>query len=142
MKTLAWVVAIILLFALYTNILLAQQLSITIDQIVENERISGYIRGLQPSEYPAYKVIVYVHTDQWYIHPYAGQDEGLSWAPIRENGSWGIQTVKRQFKADKVAALLVRRNYPEPSKVESLERISYRAIVIKELRGTPDYGKL
>jgi hypothetical protein len=77
-----------------------------------------------------------------YIHPYAAQDEGLSWASIKDNGTWQIQTVQRQFKSDQMAALLVERTYTEPNKLEKLESIAHKAIVIKDLRGTPDYGKL
>jgi hypothetical protein len=142
MKLIQGVTSGLLLTVLYVNAIFAQGISITIDQITANEQIMGCVRGLASTDRPNYKVIVYVHTDQWYIHPYAGQGEGMSWAPIRENGSWQIRTVQREFKADKVAALLVKRNYPEPSKIESLERIPHRAIVTRELRGTPDYGKL
>lgn len=121
---------------------LAQQISVSITDITANQQICGAVSGLPSQDYQNYKVIVYVHTDQWYIHPYAGQDEGKSWASIQANGKWQIQTVQREFKADKVAAVLVKRNYPEPSKTESLERIQQAAIVVKKLRGTPDYGKL
>jgi hypothetical protein len=116
--------------------------SITIDQIEANQRIVGYVRGLQPGSCEKYKVIVYVHTDAWYIHPYAGQGVGLSWAPIKPDGSWEIATVQREFKADKIGALVVPRDYPEPSKVISLDRIQAKARVIKKLVGTSDFGSL
>jgi len=132
-------IAIIFVMATLT---LAQQISISITDITANQRICGTVSGLSPQDYPNYKIIIYVHTDQWYVHPYAGQDEGKSWAAIQQDGKWQIQTVQREFKADKIAALLVKRNYPEPSKVESLERIQKNAVLVKELRDTPDYGKL
>jgi hypothetical protein len=120
----------------------AQQMSISITGIVSNQQIVGVISGLGSQEHQNYKVIVYVHTDQWYIHPYAGQDEGKSWAPIQKNGHWQIETVKRDFNADKVAALLVKRNYPPPTKTENLERVQHAAIEVKRLQGTSDEGKL
>ena len=135
------VTALALVSILITDVL-AQPLSITIDQIRENETISGYITGLETSDYSSYKVIVYVQTDQWYIHPYAGQDEGLSWAAIRDDNTWEIETVRRGFSARQIAALLVRRNYPEPSYVGNIQRIPHEAIVVKDLRGTSDFGKL
>lgn len=118
--------------------------TVLINEIVANHQISGEIYGLTPKEYPNYKVIVYVHTDQWYIHPYAGQDEGKSWASIEANGTWRIQTVQRGLKADKVAALLVKQNYPEPCAIERLENIQSNASSwwMQELRGTQNYGKL
>lgn len=142
MKTLGILTIVVLITVLHARVIVAQSVTVTIDQIVADEQISGYVHSLNPADYRKYKVIVFVHTDQWYIHPYAGQDEGLSWTTIKANGTWQIQTVQRQFRADKVAALLVSRNYPEPNKVESLKRVPHKAIVIKELRNTPDYGKL
>lgn len=142
MKAIVLVMASLLVVAGGVGSALAQEISISIDRIVANEVISGYVRGLRSADYPKYKVIVYVHTDSWYIHPYAGQGEGLSWASIREDGTWRIQTVQRQFKADRVAALIVRRNYPEPGKVQNLDMIQHRAIVVRKLVGMPDYGKL
>jgi hypothetical protein len=121
----------------------SQEASITIDSIVANDAITGHVSGLQSGQYARYKVLVYAHTDQWYIHPYAGQGEGKSWASIAANGTWHLSTVQREFRADRVAALLVTRDYPEPSKIENLEDISSDARLIKDLSaGTPDYGKL
>lgn len=120
----------------------AQALSVTIGKITANSSIVGHVQGLGVKEASKYKVIVYVHTDQWYIHPYAGQGEGESWATVRDDGAWQISTVRREFQADRVAALVVPRNFPEPNKVESLTNIPYLAITNKEMRGTEDYGKL
>lgn len=142
MKTVRLGTGLALTVCLSGSWLLAQQITITIDRIEPNQIISGFVRGLQPPEVANYKVIVYVHTDQWYIHPYAGQGEGLSWAPIRPNGVWQIETVQRRFRADKMAALVVKKTYPEPPKLENLQSIPSAAMVIRDLRGTPDFGKL
>ena len=142
MKTLKAGIFFVLLTLVFSATSCAQEVSITIDEIVANGKISGKIRSSAPLDFKMYKVIVYVHTDLWYIHPYAGQGEGESWASIGDDGGWKIKTVKRRFKADKVAALLVKRNYPEPNKVENLENIQNTAIGIKNLRDTSDYGKL
>jgi hypothetical protein len=124
------------------TLVFAQKAMISITSITANHRITGTVVGLPEEDYVNFKVIVYVHTDQWYIHPYAGQDEGKSWASVEAGGNWQIQTVQREFKADKIAALLVKRNYPEPSRTESLERIQSTAKVEKKLKDTSDYGKL
>jgi len=141
MKLLRIMTVVTLLSLVITSLALGET-SITIDQIEANERILGYVSGLNQSEYSNYKVVVYVHTDRWYIHPYAGQGEGLSWASLQENGTWSIQTVRRRFRADKVAALLVKRSYQEPNTIENIHGIPDKAMIIKELRGTHDYGKL
>lgn len=113
---------------------------ISIDRIEANREIAGTVRGATPAA--AYKVLVYVHTDKWYIHPWANRGEGQSWAAIGEDGKWRIATVRREFKADKIAGLVVKRNAPEPSTLFELPRGSYEAGVIKTLTGTEDEGKL
>ena len=142
MKRNVSVLAGIFLAFLYVIDAFGQDISVTIDQITANNQISGYVSGLTIDEYPNYKILVYVHTDQWYIHPYAGQDEGLSWATIGKNGVWSIQTVQREFKADKIAALVVSREYPEPSRLIYIEKIPHVALIVKQLKDTPDFGKL
>lgn len=120
----------------------AQTFTVAIDQIVTNDSIIGCVNGLEPEDVANYKIIVYVHTDQWYIHPYAGQGEGKTWAAVRNDGTWRIATVRREFQADRVAALLVPRDFPEPNMAHNLTSIPYSAIVDKEIVGTADYGKL
>jgi hypothetical protein len=142
MKPLKLMMLVLLATAIQVPGALAQSVTITINEIIANQRISGDVRGLAPGDHRNYKVIVYVHTDQWYIHPYAGQEEGMSWASINADGSWQVPTVQRQFKADRVAALLVRKNYPEPNRIEVLDGIRNSAFVVRQLRGTPDFGKL
>lgn len=131
------------LLAIYlVTVAIAEPITISIDKIQTNKEISGYVTGIQKNKHSNYKVIVYVHTDRWYIHPYAGQGEGLSWVTINANNTWNIKTVQREFKADQVAALLVKKNYPEPNTLISLERIPSKAEDVKNLQGTEDYGKL
>ena len=134
--------AMLVCTASWTPVLAQVSISISIDAIEENDFIAGTVKGLQPSEYANYKVIVYVHTDVWYIHPYAGQGDGSSWASIGANGQWTIDTVRRRFSADKMAALVVARDYPEPNKRSTVGGIPAIARTIKRLRGTEDYGKL
>ncbi len=112
--------------------------SISIDSITANDQIAGVVRGVQPAELAELKVIVYVHTDQWYVHPYAGQGEGKSWAAVAPNGTWRLGTVKREFAADQIAALLVKKDYPQPAKVDTLHGIPSLAREVKTLTGTSD----
>lgn len=99
------------------------QPSIKIIEIVANSHIIGRVHGLGPAQYDQYKVVVYVKTDKWYIHPYERGGEGLSYAKISSDGSWEIDTVKRRFSADLVAVLIVRKNYSPPSIVHDLRQI-------------------
>ena len=110
----------------------AQDVEISIETIESDQFISGHVRGLEAENIPRQRVVVYVHTDIWYIHPYAGQGEGLSWAAIRPDGKWVIETVRRKFAADKLAAVVVNENYPVRDKTRSLELIPSLAITINE----------
>ena len=115
---------------------------IDIDEIRKDEYIQGTVTGLTTAGASAYKVVVYVKTDVWYIHPLAEGGAGESWAPIGPNGSWKISTERREVPASRIAALLVEKDAEVPSKVSNIQKIPHQAIVIHELKGTPDYGKL
>ena len=109
--------------------------SITILQIEPDDFIKGRVEGLKSEEYAHYKVVVYVKTDKWYIHPYERGGPGKSYANIKQDGTWTIGTVKREFPANYVAALLVRSDYNPPSPVQTLAEIEYTAIYKEEGRG-------
>ena len=75
-----------------------------------NQNISG--RVTLPNAATTSRVVVYVHTDKWYVHPYIGQGDGLGWAHINPDGTWTIRTVKREFAADLVGAFVIGRAGP------------------------------
>ncbi len=132
-------------FSIYAQNVTEQKACIKIEEIVQDEYIKGKVTNLKDPQ--RYKVLIYVHTDKWYIHPYAGQDEGMSWAAIRKDGSWSIPTVKRQFKANKIAALIVDPSVAEdaPSPLDNIETINYHAIIVytkEEMKRKEWYGKL
>jgi hypothetical protein len=120
----------------------SQAAKITIDKIDENKSISGHVTGLDKTMAKGFRVAVYVHTDIWYIHPYAGQGDGQSWSSIADDGSWSVATVKRAFSADQIAALVVEQGYDFPARTPSVEGVKNIGIFIKSLKGTPDFGKL
>ncbi|HHT9126537.1 MAG TPA: hypothetical protein ACFYD6_12065 [Candidatus Brocadiia bacterium] len=105
---------------------------ISIDKIVENQYIQGRVFGMDASKYSQYKVIVYVLTDKWYIHPYAIGGEGKSYASIDSNGTWSIPTLKREFGAYKVAALIVEKNYKPSTMLNNIDSIKSVARIVKE----------
>ena len=120
----------------------AQPVQISIDKIVQDASISGHVAGLAQTTAPQYRVVVYVHTDMWYIHPYAGQGVGKSWAAIQPNGDWSIETIKREFVADRVAALVVLYGVAVPARTADIAGIPHTAITVRDLANTPDFGKL
>lgn len=96
------------------------KVQVVIEKIVKDTRIAGLVTGLSAEERDKYKVVVYVHTDKWYVHPYAGQGRGKSWALIEEDGRWSVRSVKRAFVADQVGALVVPLDFAEPPTLTSL----------------------
>jgi hypothetical protein len=122
-----------------------QKAAIKIDEIIKDEAIKGKVANLESPQ--QYKVLVYVHTDKWYIHPYAGSEEGKSWAAIKENGEWTLPTVKRDVKANKIAALVVELAVAEdaPPILENVEEIKNHVMIIytkDEMKEKDWYGKL
>lgn len=89
---------------------------LTIDSIVANQSITGHVSGLPLEAYDQFKVVFYVKTNVWYVHPYQyyeGQEEGVSYANLKPDGSFKIQTVRRAVPAQALAAVLV----PKPFKI-------------------------
>jgi hypothetical protein len=87
---------------------------VNIDRIITNDHISGHVRGLPVEALDKFKVVFYVKTNRWYVHPfehYEGQDEGLSYALLNHNGEFKIKTVRRQVPAREMVAVLVPKSY-------------------------------
>jgi hypothetical protein len=90
---------------------------VKIESIVANESISGRVTGLPQEAWDKFKVVFYVKTNVWYVHPYAyyeGQEEGYSYANLDAYGGFKIKTVKRDVPAKELAAVLV----PKPYKIK------------------------
>lgn len=88
-----------------------------VDSIVKNDYIKGHVKGLPTDAMKKFKVLVYVKTNRWYIHPYAWNEnhgEGYSYAHLNENGEFKIRTVLR-VPASEMVAMLV----PRPVKVSN-----------------------
>jgi mannanase-like protein len=92
-------------------------------EIVPDSRIVGRVLGLPPARAGDYKVLIYVKTNKWYIHPYERGGKGRSFAALNPDGSFQIETVKRAFLADFVAVLVVESSFAPPATVEDLAQI-------------------
>lgn len=87
---------------------------VTIDSIVANEHIKGHITGLPTEALEKFKVVFYVKTNRWYIHPYAyyeGQEEGYSYSNLGANGEFSVKTIKRAVPSKELAAVLVPKQF-------------------------------
>lgn len=123
------------------------QAPLAITDISANGTITGTVSDSTVSAADAC-VVVYVHTDIWYIHPYAGGGEGRSWAKVAGR-NWSIPTVKREFPANQVAAVLLRKDRmgecPAAAKLEAINGLDRHigAPFIKPLaNGDAWYGRL
>lgn len=86
---------------------------IEMTEFKSNRYITGKIHGLSSSECNDYKLLVYVLTDRWYIHPWAENIEGRGYATINSDGTWKIDTIWRGYQAYRLAFLLTKSSiYP------------------------------
>lgn len=92
---------------------------VSIDSIVANDSIKGHVKGLPTEALDKFKVVFYVKTNYWYIHPYMyyeGQEEGYSYSNLNSNGEFKIKTVRRAVPAKELAAVVVPKSYKIRSK--------------------------
>lgn len=91
-----------------------KETQVSVDSIVKNEHIKGHISGLPVEAYDKFKVVFYVKTNVWYVHPYTyyqGQDEGYSFSNLDANGGFKVKTVLRNLPSKELAAVLVPKAY-------------------------------
>lgn len=102
---------------------------IFIDEFQSGRRIGGHLTGIasDAETRKKYKVMVYVFTTMWYVHPFAEQGEGRTWTALRsdeERVLWSILTEKRRDQAAEVAALLVPATTLEGKSSSELRDVS------------------
>lgn len=79
--------------------------------------ISGRVSALKPDDVEKYKILVYILTNKWYIHPYAENVEGRGYASIKSDGTWSLLTVNRGNHPAKLAILVVVKDFDPPPAV-------------------------
>lgn len=94
-----------------------QNIKIIFDKFKKGSFLSGRVEGLAASDLSEYKIIVYVLTDKWYIHPFAENKAGRGYALLGKDGEWSIPSVWRGYQAYKVAFLLVPKGKYTPATV-------------------------
>ncbi len=92
--------------------------TVSMDKFVAGSYITGSVLGLSPEEAVKHKVLVYVLTDKWYIHPYAENKARRGYAKIQSDGSWEIQTVNRGHSPFKIAIALVPKAFFPPAAIQ------------------------
>ncbi|MBY0517865.1 MAG: hypothetical protein K2P81_13225 [Bacteriovoracaceae bacterium] len=87
---------------------------VVVDEIVKDSHISGHIVGLPYEALEKFKVIFYVKTNRWYVHPFfqpENPQEGSAFAAINQDGTFKIQTIKRRVDASRLAVSVVPSPY-------------------------------
>lgn len=133
---------ILLNILFFSNAFAQNKPMIIIENIASDIQIKGKIIGLTQQAMENHKVVVFVKTDKWYVHPYAHGGDGKSWASIDSDGVWKISTVNRGFSATFIAALVVLKERNIPASVQDINNVKNIAILVKKLEGTEDYGKI
>lgn len=106
--------------------------TIEIEEFLAGKHIRGSVKGLPPSRCGDYKVLIYVRTDKWYIHPYANGGDGLSFATLNPSCHWKIETVTRSPVPTEIALLLVDKKYNAPPFTFSLLGFEFLSIYVRE----------
>lgn len=87
---------------------------VAVDLIVPNHYIKGHVTGLPTEAFDKFKVVFYVKTNVWYVHPYAyyeGQEEGYSYSNLNSKGDFKVKTIKRAIPSKELAVVLVPRQF-------------------------------
>lgn len=92
-----------------------KDVEVVIDSVVRDEYITGHVRGLPTDAHKQFKMVFYVKTNRWYVHPYAytsdAEGDGYSFTYLNADGSFQIKSIRREVPAKQLAALLVSRNW-------------------------------
>lgn len=99
----------------------APSVRVMMERFQSGVSISGRVIGLEAEDMGTHKVLVYVLTNQWYIHPFAENKDGTGYASIKKDGSWTIKTVNRRHNPFNVAMVVVPMDYVPPATVASGE---------------------
>jgi hypothetical protein len=87
---------------------------VIVDEIVKNSHIKGHVKGLPTDAFDKFKVVFYVKTNRWYVHPYSyyeGQAPGYSYSYIDSKGNFEVKTISRDVPAKELAVVVVPKCY-------------------------------
>lgn len=132
MKTLQCIILILVGITLLTTVSEAQERAATIEFMQvpsvgegpdSRSDISGKVTGLaKPGNY---KLVIYAHTDQWYVQPLAD----ASYTDIAADGQWSNWT----HLGGRYAVLVVRPTYRPSAKTQTLPNVGGDVIARAEV---------
>jgi hypothetical protein len=115
---------------------------IKVEEIVKNSHIKGHVTGLAETSLEDFKVLFYVKTNKWYVHPYQfnhNQPSGYSWAELTAGGKFWNRSVFRT-PSKKMAVILVPSPHIVPNKSRSLKSLTKYACKYIEIPGNGDFS--
>lgn len=115
---------------------------IKIEEIVKNSHIKGSVTGLKESSLENFRMIFYVKTNSWYVHPYQfneSQPSGYSYSDLSSGGNFWIRSVFRTPSKTMVAILVPSPHviYAKKSNLKDLLKYACKHI---EIPGTGDFS--
>lgn len=92
-----------------------RNVEVRVDRIIRNKSIEGHVKGLPTNAHKLFKVVFYVKTNRWYIHPYAHTSDqtgdGHSFTYLNSDGTFQIKSIRRDVPSKSLAVLLVPRQW-------------------------------
>lgn len=115
---------------------------INIQEIVKNSHIKGAVAGLKETSLEDFRMLFYVRTNNWYVHPYQfneSQTSGYSYSDLTTGGNFWIRSVFRTPSKTMVAILVPSPHaiYAKKSNLKDLLKYSCTHI---EIPGNGDFS--
>ncbi len=115
---------------------------INVTQIVKNSHIQGKVSGLKEASLEDFKMIFYVQTQGWYVHPYQynpAQPSGYSYSDLTTGGNFWIRSVFRT-PAKKMLAILVPSTHLIYNRKSNSSDLLKYACASVEIPGNGDFS--
>lgn len=115
---------------------------ISVTQIVRNSHIQGAVSGLKETSLENFRMIFYVYTNKWYVHPYQyheHQTSGYSYSDLTSGGEFWIRSVLRTPAKRMVAVLVPAVHYIYNSQKKLSTLLKYSCAHI-EIPGNGDFA--
>lgn len=108
---------------------------IKVTQIVKNSHIQGKVTGLAEASLEDFKMIFYVKTNRWYVHPYQyneNQPSGYSFSDLTTGGNFWIRSVFRIPSKEMVAILVPSPHliYAKKSSLKDLLKYACKHVIV------------
>lgn len=109
--------------------------TIKVSEIVKNSHIKGSVSGLSEASLENFKMLFYVKTNNWYVHPYQynqNQPSGYSYSDLTTGGNFWIRSVFR-VPSKEMAVILVPSPhyiYAKKSSLKDLLKFACKHVIV------------